>query len=87
LVRRKCQRSRFLFLSGARRRGLQRFLDGAKARTLINALYLRRRFQFAGHCSKDKAEMLFHSVESGYGFAGYGFEVVQTSVELLDLVG
>jgi hypothetical protein len=31
--------------------------------------------------------MLFYRIESRDGLAGYGFQIVQTSVELFDLVG
>jgi hypothetical protein len=66
--------------------GLQGFFDGAKARKPGLAVDLRRWVQFARNCSKDKPEMLLHRIESRDCFTRYGLKVVQTCVELPDLI-
>jgi hypothetical protein len=66
--------------------GLQGFFDGAKLRNLGLSLDSRTWVQFARNCPKDKAEMLLHRIESRNCFTRYRLKVVQTCVELLDLI-
>jgi len=70
-----------------RHAGLEGFFDSAKPRNLGLALDSRRCVQFTRNCSKDKAEMLLHRIESRDCFTRYGLKVVQTNIKLLDLLG